>query len=138
MISRLFLAALVLAVASVLLWDRNTESFGVVSGDNFGLFVNLVIIGVGALTIIFSTQTVERDGLPAGEYYAMILFAIVGMMLMGQATDLLVIFVALEILSLSVYVLTGIRRESLPGIEGGLKYLSDGSYARANTRRSSP
>jgi len=55
--------------------------------------VNLVLIGIGLLTVVFSSQTIERDRLPAGEYYAMILFAIVGMMLMAQATDLLVIFI---------------------------------------------
>ena len=117
------------AVASVLLWDRNTESFGVVSGDNFGLFVNLVLVAVGALTIIFSTQTVERDGLPAGEYYAMVLFAIVGMMLMGQATDLLVIFLALETMSIAVYILTGIRRDMQQSTEAAFKYFLLGAFA---------
>jgi NADH-quinone oxidoreductase subunit N len=117
------------AVASVLLWDRNTESFGVVSGDNFGLFVNLVILAVGALTIIFSTQTVERDGLPAGEYYAMLLFAMVGMMLMGQATDLLVIFLALETMSIAVYILTGMRRDQQQSTEAAFKYFLLGAFA---------
>ena len=117
------------AVASVLLWDRNTESFGVVSGDNFGLFVNLVLIAVGALTIIFSTQTVDRDGLPAGEYYAMVLFAIVGMMLMAQATDLLVIFLALETMSIAVYILTGIRRDLQQSTEAAFKYFLLGAFA---------
>ena len=117
------------AVASVLLWDRNTESFGVVSGDNFGLFVNLVLVAVGALTIIFSTQTVERDGLPAGEYYAMVLFAIAGMMLMGQATDLLVIFLALETMSIAVYILTGIRRDMQQSTEAAFKYFLLGAFA---------
>ncbi len=94
-------------VASVLLWDRNASSFGVVTADNFALFVNLVLVVVGLLTVIFSSETIERDGLPAGEYYALILFAIVGMMLMAQSSDLLVMFLALEIMSLAVYVLTG-------------------------------
>src|SRR5512134_404100 len=61
-------------VASMLLWDRNTESFGAVTGDNFALFVNLVLVVVGILTVIFSADTVERDRLPAGEYYATVLF----------------------------------------------------------------
>src|SRR4029453_11045590 len=78
--------------ASILLWDSKAESFGVVIADNFGLFFNLVLVVVGLLTVMFSSQTIERDRLPAGEYYAIMLFGIVGMMLMGQATDLLVIF----------------------------------------------
>ena len=117
------------AVASVLLWDRNTESFGVVSGDNFGLFVNLVLVAVGILTIIFSTQTVQRDGVPAGEYYAMVLFAIAGMMLMAQATDLLVIFLALETMSIAVYILTGIRRDLQQSTEAAFKYFLLGAFA---------
>jgi len=82
------------AVASVFLWDRNSSSFGVVTADNYALFVNLVIVAVGILTVFLSAQTVERDGLPAGEYYALVLFSIVGMMLMVQATDLLLLFLA--------------------------------------------
>ena len=61
-------------VASVLLWDRNATSFGVVTADNFALFVNLVLVVVGILTVFFSSQTLERDGLPAGEFYALMLF----------------------------------------------------------------
>ena len=74
--------------------------------------MTLVLVLVGILTIMFSSQVVDRDGMPAGEYYALMLFAIVGMMMMATANDLLVIFIALEILSLAVYVLTGIRRDS--------------------------
>ena len=62
--------------ASILLWDRNASSFGVVTADNFALFVNLILVVVGILTVLFSSETIERDGLPMGEYYALILFAI--------------------------------------------------------------
>jgi len=117
--------------ASILLWDRNATSFGVVTADNFSLFVNLVLVAVGILTVIFSSQTVERDGIPAGEYYALMLFAIVGMMLMGQATDLLVMFLALETMSIAVYVLTGIRREQQQSTEAAFKYFLLGAFASA-------
>ena len=117
------------AVASILLWDRNTESFGAVTADNFALFVNLVLVAVGILTVVFSADTVERDRLPAGEYYAVLLFAIVGMMLMGQATDLLVIFLALETMSIAVYVLTGIRRDQQQSTEAAFKYFLLGAFA---------
>ncbi len=116
-------------IASVLLWDRNTESFGAVTGDNFGLFVNVVLVIVGILTVVFSASTVERDRIPAGEYYAVMLFAIVGMMLMGQATDLLVIFLALETMSLAVYVLTGMRRDQQQSTEAAFKYFLLGAFA---------
>lgn len=117
--------------ASILLWNRNATSFGVVTADNFSLFVNLILVAVGILTVIFSSQTVDRDGIPAGEYYAIMLFAMVGMMLMGQATDLLVIFLALETMSIAVYILTGIRREQQQGTEAAFKYFLLGAFASA-------
>jgi NADH-quinone oxidoreductase subunit N len=117
------------AAASVLLWNRNATSFGVVTADNFALFVNLVIIVVGILTVVVSSQTVERDHVPAGEYYAILLFALVGMMLMAQATDLLLIFLALETMSIAVYVLTGIRREVQQSTEAAFKYFLLGAFA---------
>ncbi len=117
------------AVASVLLWDRNATSFGVVTADNFALFVNLVLVAVGILTVIFSSQTVYRDGLPAGEYYAVMLFAIVGMMLMVQASDLLLVFLALETMSIAVYVMTGFRRDQVQSTEAAFKYFLLGAFA---------
>jgi NADH-quinone oxidoreductase subunit N len=116
-------------VASYFLWDSNAESFGAVTADNFGLFINFVLVIVGLLTVVISSQTIERDRLPAGEYYAMMLFAIVGMMLMGQATDLLVIFLALETMSIAVYVLTGIRRDQQQSSEAAFKYFLLGAFA---------
>ena len=115
--------------ASILLWDSGAESFGVVTADNFALFVNIVLVVVGILTVVFSSQTIARDRLPAGEYYAMILFAIVGMMLMAQATDLLVIFLALETMSIAVYVLTGLRRDQQQSTEAAFKYFLLGAFA---------
>jgi NADH-quinone oxidoreductase subunit N len=118
-------------VTGALLWGRGAMSFGVVSADNFGLFVTLILVIVGILTVALSSQVVERDGIDAGEYYALTLFAIGGMMLMATATDLLVIFIALEILSLSVYILTGIRRESTRGAEAAFKYFVLGGFSSA-------
>jgi NADH-quinone oxidoreductase subunit N len=119
------------AVASVFLWDTDRSSFGVIRADNFSLFINLVLCIVGVLTMLFSNDVVEREQLPPGEYYALTLFAICGMMMMAAATDLLVIFIALEILSLAVYVLTGIRRSSPTGAEAAFKYFLLGSFSSA-------
>jgi len=113
------------------LWGRNATSFGVVTADNFSLFVVCVLAVVGIITVIFSSQTIERDGLPAGEYYAILLFSIVGMMLMAQANDLLLIFLALETMSIGVYVLTGIRRNNAAGTEAAFKYFLLGAFASA-------
>jgi len=119
------------AVASLLLWNHNTASFGVVVADNFGLFVTWILIIVGLLTLAFSGPTIERERLPGGEYYTLVLFALAGMMLMATATDLLVIFLALEVLSLAVYVLTGIRRDSPASTEAALKYFLLGAFSSA-------
>ena len=119
------------AAAVVLLWGRRAESFGVVRADDFGLFVQMVLLGVGLLTIVFSPKAIERDNLPAGEYDALVLFAIAGMMLMAVATDLLVIFLALEVFSLALYVLTGLRRHEYSSTEGAFKYFVLGGFASA-------
>ena len=84
------------AVASVFLWDTDAVSFGVVRADNFALFINIILCIIGVLTMLFSNDVVEREQLPAGEYYALTLFAICGMMMMAAAVDLLVVFIALE------------------------------------------
>ncbi len=118
-------------VASCFLWDTDAVSFGVVRADNFALFINIVLCIVGIITMVFSHDVVEREGLPAGEYYALTLFAISGMMLMAAATDLLVIFLALEVLSLAVYVLTGLRRSSVAGAEAAFKYFLLGAFSSA-------
>src|SRR5262245_14187443 len=119
------------ALASVFLWDSDARSLGIVRSDNFALFINLVLCIVGVLTMLFSNDLVEREGIPPGEYYSLTLFAISGMMLMAAATDLLVIFIALEILSLAVYVLTGIQRNSAAGAEAAFKYFLLGSFSSA-------
>ena len=119
------------AISSVLLWGRRAESFGVVVADDFGLFVGLVLIGIGILTIACSSSLIERDKLPQGEYYALLLFAISGMMLMAIATDLVIIFLALEVFSLAIYVLTGLRREALASTEGAFKYFLLGGFSSA-------
>jgi NADH-quinone oxidoreductase subunit N len=119
------------AVAARALWDQGATSFGVVSADNFGLFVTWILIVVGLLSLAISPPTIERERLPQGEYYALMLFALSGMMLMAMASDLLVVFLALEVLSLAVYVLTGIRRDSPIATEAAFKYFLLGSFSSA-------
>lgn len=118
-------------VASVLLWDRDAVGFQVIRSDNFSLFINIILGIIGIITILFSSDVVERERLPLGEYYTLLLFSIVGMMMMAAATDLLVIFLALEIMSLAVYVLTGIRRTDAAGTEAAFKYFLLGAFSSA-------
>ena len=118
-------------IAAFLLWGRNATAFDIVAADDFGLFVTWILIVVGALSLAISVPTIERERLPGGEYYALMLFAIAGMMLMATATDLLLVFLALEVLSLAVYVLTGIRRTSPASTEAALKYFLLGAFSSA-------
>jgi NADH-quinone oxidoreductase subunit N len=119
------------AIASGFLWNSDARSMNVIRSDNFALFINIILCVVGILTMLFSDDVIEREQIPAGEYYALTLFAICGMMMMAAATDLLVIFIALEILSLAVYVLTGIRRQSATGAEAAFKYFLLGAFSSA-------
>jgi len=112
-------------------WGLNRTGFGVIVADDYALFFNIALCGMGLLTILLSTGTSERDRLPQGEYYALMLFSIAGMMLMGSTNDLLVVFIALEIMSLGVYVLTAIKRSSEEGAEAGFKYFVLGGFSSA-------
>ena len=86
---------------------------------------------IGVLTILFSPGAIERDQLPAGEYYALLLFALAGMMLMAIASDLLIIFLTLEVFSIAIYVMTGLRREVFASTEGAFKYFLLGGFSSA-------
>jgi NADH-quinone oxidoreductase subunit N len=118
-------------VTSASLWGRNAIGFGVIVVDNYTIFFNIAICAIGLLTILISMGTAERDHLPIGEYYALMLFALSGMMLMGATRDLLVIFLALEIMSLAVYVMTGLKRTSEESAEAAFKYFVLGAFSSA-------
>ncbi len=75
--------------ASVMLWDQHILGFGVIIVDKFTNFFNITICAIGLLMILLSSGSAERDGLPLGEYYGLMLFSIAGMMLMGSTRDLL-------------------------------------------------
>jgi NADH-quinone oxidoreductase subunit N len=118
-------------VACGVLWDADAISFGLVRADKFGLFASATIIVVAILTIALSPQAIDREHLPAGEYYAIMLFSVVGMILMAMAVDLLTMFLALEILSIGVYVLTALRRDKPASSEGAFKYFLLGAFSSA-------
>jgi len=117
--------------ASVMQWGLEHVGFGVIVLDNFSLFLNVTVCAIGLLTILMSWGPAERDHLPTGEYHALLLFSVAGMMLMGSTRDLLVIFIALEIMSLGVYVMTGLKRASEQGAEASFKYFVLGAFSSA-------
>jgi NADH-quinone oxidoreductase subunit N len=118
------------AAEAVGLWGAQESAFSEsVVLDSFALFFALVFLLVAALTILSSIQYVRQAGIHEGEYYALVLFATVGMMLMAAANDLLVFFLALETMSVAVYVLTGMWRRSERSSEAAMKYFLMGAFA---------
>ncbi len=108
------------------------QSFnGMLLTDPFRLAFATVALVVSGLTVLISIGWLEVDDLPAGEFQTLLLFATVGMLLMASAGDLVMIFLGLEILSISTYVLAGFRRRDLRSNEAGLKYYILGSFATA-------
>jgi NADH-quinone oxidoreductase subunit N len=123
------------AWATVSLWPTQgpqpTAFNGMIAVDPMRLSFTLVFLIVAALTILISAIWVEWEGLPAGEFHTLLLFATVGMMLMASGNDLVMIFLGLEILSIATYVMAGFRRNDLRSNESSLKYFILGSFSSA-------
>ncbi|HMA81956.1 MAG TPA: proton-conducting transporter membrane subunit, partial [Candidatus Binatia bacterium] len=118
------------AAETVALWGAQESAFNdAVMLDNFALFFSLIFLIAAALTILSSIHYVRQAGIHEGEFYALILFATVGMMLMAAANDLLVFFLGLETMSIAVYVLTGMWRSSSRSSEAAMKYFLMGAFA---------
>ena len=99
--------------------------------DRFSVYFHVVIIAIAAVVILSSFEYMAVQRIRAGEYYALILFGVVGMALMSSAVELVLIFIALEISSISTYILTGFRRNEASSSESSLKYFLLGSFATA-------
>ena len=102
---------------------------GMVAVDGFATFVKVVLAGFGAITIWLGHEYFARLRLTESEFYALVLFAVAGMMLMGAAADLIMLFLALETFSISLYVLVAFLRRSLTSQESALKYFLLGAFS---------
>jgi NADH-quinone oxidoreductase subunit N len=103
--------------------------YGAYQMDSFGLFLKVVILAGTFITALLSMDYLRRSDIEIYEYYALLLFATVGMMLLVSSADLISILISIEIMSLSVYVLVGIRRDEPFATEAALKYFILGSFA---------
>jgi len=99
--------------------------------DSFSIFFNFLVIAIAAVVILSSFEYMAVQRIRAGEYYALILFGTVGMSLMSSAVELVLIFIGLEISSISTYILAGFRRNEATSSESSLKYFLLGSFATA-------
>ena len=105
--------------------------WNMVQVDSFSVFFHLLITAVTTVVILTSYEYMAVQQIRAGEYYALILFGAVGMSLMSSAVELVLIFIALEISSISTYVLAGFRRHEATSSESSVKYFLLGSFATA-------
>lgn len=121
---------LVTAVAAVALWNTriSTMSDALVL-DRYGLFFTLLFCLASGLSVLMSMSYLELTEIRTGDYYTLILLATVGMVLMAMGSDLIVIFLGLEVMSIGAYVLAGTARQELRSNEAALKYFLLGAFA---------
>ncbi|MBI1966436.1 MAG: NADH-quinone oxidoreductase subunit N [Gemmatimonadetes bacterium] len=125
--------ALVTTAATVWwLWWNQAGVAGIaqmVAVDDYRWVTDWLFLGAAGLTVLVSFEYLERERLLAPEYYVLLLFAVIGMMLMGGAEDLMVLFLGLELMSIAVYVLAGFDRRNPRAAEAALKYFLIGAFA---------
>ncbi len=102
---------------------------GMVFVGKFPAFFEIVFVISSILSVLLSRPYLEREGIHFGEYYTLMIFATVGMMLMASARDLMVLFIGLELMSISLYVLAGFVRRDAKSNEASLKYFLLGAFA---------
>ena len=102
---------------------------GAISIDSFSAFFELVILIAAMFTVMMSLDYAAENHIAGAEYYALLLFSTLGMMLMATAGDLIVIFLGLETMSISVYVLAGMMRRNPKSNEAAIKYFLLGAFS---------
>ena len=105
--------------------------WNMVSVNTFSVFFHFLVTSITAVVVLSSYEYMEVQQIRAGEYYALVLFGAVGMCLMSLAMELVLIFIALEISSISTYILAGFRRRAAISSESSVKYFLLGSFATA-------
>ncbi|MFC1563798.1 NADH-quinone oxidoreductase subunit N [candidate division KSB1 bacterium] len=117
-------------VYSVYLWGADRTGFaGMLILDNFTLFIYITVLTGTFLTLLLSYQFINTYKPIKGEYLALVMFAAFGMMVMGAAGDIVMIFLGLETMSISLYILAGCRRTDEYSLESALKYFLLGAFA---------
>jgi len=128
-----WLAIGVLLVAAVLIVAGGTGREVVFDGafivDDFARFMKLLVLGGAVLVMIMSLANLERQGLLSFEYSVLFLLAVVGMMLMISAGDLIALYLGVELQSLSLYVVAALKRDQVRSSEAGLKYFILGALS---------
>lgn len=128
--------ALIGALASGAVLYVMPSSYGVTFGgmfisDSYSMYFKLIFIINLALTLLLSLKYIEREKTEFGEYYSLLFFATTGMMVMASAGDFIVLYLGLELMALSTYILAGIKRHDVKSNEAALKYFLLGAFSSA-------
>jgi NADH-quinone oxidoreductase subunit N len=111
--------------------QRRPALGGAVAADDFALFLQLLILGVGMLAVLVAPAYLRALGMERGEYYALLLFSLVGMLGLVSTLELISLFVALEIMSVALYAMAGLRRDHVESQEAAVKYFITGAFSSA-------
>jgi NADH-quinone oxidoreductase subunit N len=125
------LGVLLAALSALPLWNagRPPAYGGMVLADNLTVFVTLVILAVAAITLLMAPAFLARTGMNHGEFHALLLLAVCGGVMLAASGDLIVLFLGLELLSISLYIMAGFARGQLRSEEAALKYFLLGSFS---------
>lgn len=122
-------------IQSILLWGDSYGTFTATGGhpmlvvDNFATFLNITFLLTGLLSVLISVGYLRKHQLDRPEFYMLMLFSISGMMLMGMANDLILIFLALEVLSIPLYIMSGMAWPRTDSEESAMKYFLLGAFS---------
>jgi len=125
------LAAALASVAMLATGDGRATMAGALSADRFALFFQALLLAVALGVVLLSRSYLRENGLERGEYYALVLFSVVGMLGLASTVELVSMFVALEIMSIALYALAGMRRDRAESQESALKYFVTGAFSSA-------
>src|SRR6185295_20205098 len=102
-----------------------------VAADDFALFFHALLLGIAAVAVLLAPSYLRATGIDRGEYYALLLFSVVGMLGLVSCRELVSLFVALEIMSVAVYALAGLHRRRPESQEAAMKYFITGAFSSA-------
>lgn len=120
----------VAALVAIPLWNVSGSTFsGMLTLDRFAVTLTWIVLLIGVLTISIALEYLPRQGIEQGEFYPLMMFAVSGLILLAQGTDLIVLFLAIELLSITLYILTGFAYPRLTSEEAAMKYLVLGAFA---------
>ncbi|HET7636472.1 MAG TPA: NADH-quinone oxidoreductase subunit N [Candidatus Limnocylindria bacterium] len=133
LLTPLTIFGLILAgIGCVLVWGVNDTSFdGFYRVDDLSVFLKMTTMGVGILSALFVPSYLRQRRLPLGEFNTLLLFSLIGMCVLASSSDLITLFIGLELMVMPGYLLTGFAKTDRYSNEGGLKYFLLGSFASA-------